>query len=257
MKKAKKKSGVNTDCIQDEQLSADNVTLVDLYNSWHEWTAANLGKDKTIEAWEATLASWERVEFEKIKYDFSAFRKPKVVKKKSGVYPDWIQAEEDRDEILKNIDNQKKIELKTQQNIKIDDYQRLKKITRRFIILSEESLPSSRSRDFKLTDHFNSDPLCIKFKVGNFPYIKHYIQFNVTNNKDIGEIVYRVTRASGRYNHQFRDYSRQEIRKHTVNFSISKMSQITDGEIYELFRICIHENYFLYIKMKKLFKKYI
>jgi hypothetical protein len=256
MKKAKKKSGVNTDCIQDEQLSADNVTLVDLYNSWHEWTAANLGKDKTIEAWEATLASWERVEFEKIKYDFSAFRKPKVVKKKSGVYPDWIQAEEDRDEILKNIDNQKKIELKTQQNIKIDDYQRLKKITRRFIILSEESLPSSRSRDFKLTDHFNSDPLCIKFKVGNFPYIKHYIQFNVTNNKDIGEIVYRVTRvtrASGRYQLM----EEREIRKHTVNFSISKMSQITDGEIYELFRICIHENYFLYIKMKKLFKKYI
>ena len=98
--------------------------------------------------------------------------------------------------------------------------------------------------------------------MGNYPYNKHYIEFNVTNNKDIGEIVYRVTRDSGRYRYdnimECKYYEGpREIRKHTVNFSISKMSQITDGEIYELFRICIHENYFLYIKMKKLFKKYI
>jgi hypothetical protein len=84
----------------------------------------------------------------------------------------------------------------------------------------------------------------------------------VTNNKDIGEIVYRVDREKmkSRYDDIMDTYffeGPKEIRNYTVNFSISKMSQITDGEIYELFRICIHENYFLYIKMKKLFKKYI
>jgi hypothetical protein len=204
------------------------------------------------------------------------------VRNKSGVNPDWIQEEKDRDEIIEITENQKKVDLAAQQNIKVDNAQRLEKITRRFITLSEEnveSLTSSRLKDFKLiSKHIHPQHvLVIEFKLGwtpdyddlpslemqNYPYNLHNIEFNVTNNTDIGEIVYRVDRVKNKSTYDdimdshFIDYTPQKIRRHTVNFSISKMSQITDGEIYELFRICIFENYFFYIKIYELFKKYI